>query len=48
LRLVADGRRLVLNLPKRWLDARPLLRADLAGEPEPLASLGIDLIIEAD
>jgi exopolyphosphatase/guanosine-5'-triphosphate,3'-diphosphate pyrophosphatase len=48
LRLVADGRRLVLTLPKRWLDARPLLRADLAGEPEPLATLGIDLIIEAD
>jgi exopolyphosphatase/guanosine-5'-triphosphate,3'-diphosphate pyrophosphatase len=48
LRLVADGRRLVLSLPKRWLDARPLLRADLAGEPEPLATLGIDLIIEAD
>jgi exopolyphosphatase/guanosine-5'-triphosphate,3'-diphosphate pyrophosphatase len=48
LRLVADGRRLVLNLPRRWLDARPLLRADLIGEPGPLAALGIDFILESD
>jgi exopolyphosphatase/guanosine-5'-triphosphate,3'-diphosphate pyrophosphatase len=48
VRLVADGNRLRLHVPKRWLDARPLLRADLIGEPGPLAALGIDFILESD
>jgi hypothetical protein len=34
-------------LPGRWLEARPLLHADLADEPEAFAALGIDLRIEA-
>jgi exopolyphosphatase/guanosine-5'-triphosphate,3'-diphosphate pyrophosphatase len=43
LRLDAEGGRLALSLPKAWLDARPLLRADLAQEPEAFAPLGIEL-----
>jgi len=43
LGLVADGDALTLTLPKRWLDTRPLLRADLAGEIEDLVALGIRL-----
>ena len=39
----ADGNALDLRLDKRWLDARPLLRADLAGEPEDFQGLGIQL-----
>jgi len=37
----ADGINLVLDLSKQWLDARPLLRADLANEPEDMTGLGI-------
>ena len=48
LRLVAEGDRLVLSVPKRWLDARPLLHADLSAEPEPLAALGISFSVEAN
>ena len=47
LRLHADGDALALSLPRRWLEARPLLHADLADEPEAFAALGIDLRIEA-
>lgn len=36
---------LAIGLPQRWLDARPLLRADLEGEPEDMASLGITLAL---
>jgi len=43
LRLHAEGGRLSLSLPAPWLDARPLLRADLALEPEAFAPLGIEL-----
>jgi exopolyphosphatase/guanosine-5'-triphosphate,3'-diphosphate pyrophosphatase len=43
LRLDAEGGRLALSLPARWLDTRPLLRADLADEPEAFAPLGIEL-----
>lgn len=39
----AAGDDLRLRLPKRWLDARPLLRADLLGEPDDMAGLGIAL-----
>jgi exopolyphosphatase/guanosine-5'-triphosphate,3'-diphosphate pyrophosphatase len=45
LRADADG--VVLALSKRWLDDRPLLCADLAGEPEHFASLGLALHLEA-
>ena len=47
LRLHADGDALTLSLPRRWLEARPLLHADLADEPEAFAALGIALRIEA-
>ena len=42
LRLRAEGERLTLQMDKRWLQARPLLRADLEGEPEDMLGLGID------
>ncbi|MEP6632817.1 MAG: exopolyphosphatase [Luteimonas sp.] len=41
LDLQSSGIDLLLELSKRWLDARPLLRADLAGEPEDMAGLGV-------
>jgi exopolyphosphatase/guanosine-5'-triphosphate,3'-diphosphate pyrophosphatase len=43
LQLTADGNALELRLPRGWLDSRPLLRADLLGEPEDMAGLGIRL-----
>jgi exopolyphosphatase/guanosine-5'-triphosphate,3'-diphosphate pyrophosphatase len=43
LPLRADGSVLTLSLDKRWLQARPLLRADLEGEPEDMLGLGIQL-----
>ena len=39
----AVGDTLVLRLPPRWLDERPLLQADLAGEPAETGTLGIAL-----
>lgn len=41
LELNADGDRLDLVLSRAWIDARPLLRADLLGEVEGMAGLGI-------
>ncbi len=46
LAAVADGRSLRLRLSGKWLDSRPLLRADLEGEPQDIAALGIDLSYE--
>ena len=46
-RLQADGSRLRLQLPREWLAARPLLRADLAGEVEDLEDLGVHLDVLA-
>ena len=43
VQLRADGERLTLTLDKRWLQARPLLRADLEGEPEDMLGLGVQL-----
>ena len=43
----ADGEALRLALDQRWLDARPLLRADLEGEPADIAALGVQLRFEA-
>ena len=48
LRLRADGDRLALTLDKRWLQARPLLRADLEGEPEDMLGLGMQLKLATD
>ncbi|HEY4530357.1 MAG TPA: Ppx/GppA phosphatase family protein [Luteimonas sp.] len=39
----ATGDTLELHLPARYLDARPLLQADLAGEPAETPALGIAL-----
>ena len=47
LTLRADAGQLALALDKRWLQARPLLRADLEGEPEDMLGLGIQLRIAA-
>jgi len=43
LEAVPGERGLALRIPRRWLDARPLLRADLEGEPTDIAALGIVL-----
>lgn len=45
LRLRADGDNLELVLPRGWLEARPLLRTDLLGEPDDVAGLGIRLAV---
>lgn len=37
-----------LRFDRRWLDARPLLRADLAGEPEEFGDLGLALTFGTD
>lgn len=42
----AEGPALAIALSKRWLESRPLLRADLAGEPDDMESLGIALVFE--
>lgn len=47
-RLRADGERLQLTLDERWLRARPLLRADLAGEPDDMLGLGVTFKLSAE
>ncbi|MFD0738686.1 exopolyphosphatase [Lysobacter koreensis] len=44
----ADGNALTLGLARRWLEARPLLKADLDGEPEDMADLGVTLDFSAN
>jgi exopolyphosphatase/guanosine-5'-triphosphate,3'-diphosphate pyrophosphatase len=46
LRLVADGERLALSLPRPWIEARPLLASDLATEVVESAGLGITLSVQ--
>jgi exopolyphosphatase/guanosine-5'-triphosphate,3'-diphosphate pyrophosphatase len=46
LTLHAEGNALGIALDKRWLDARPLLRTDLSGEPEELADLGVSMAFD--
>ncbi len=41
LELTVDDARLSLILPQAYIDARPLLRADLIGETEGMAGLGV-------
>ena len=41
LELGADAEQLNLVVSRRWIEARPLLRADLIGEPEDMAGLGV-------
>ena len=48
LRLRAEGERLQLALGERWLRARPLLRADLDGEPDDMLGLGVTLKLSAE
>ena len=47
LELDVDGAHMVLRLDRRWLEDRPLLRADLEGEPADIAPLGVQLVIAA-
>jgi exopolyphosphatase/guanosine-5'-triphosphate,3'-diphosphate pyrophosphatase len=42
----ADGDSLTVTLARRWLEARPLLKADLGGEPEIVERIGIGLRFE--
>ncbi|MFC0677468.1 exopolyphosphatase [Lysobacter korlensis] len=42
----ADGDTLTVTLARRWLDARPLLKADLFCEPEMVERIGITLAFE--
>ena len=42
-KLAASGNTLRLRLDGKWLDAHPLLRADLEGEPDDIRGLGIEL-----
>lgn len=46
--LRAEGGTLSLTLDKRWLQARPLLRADFEGEPEDMLGLGVQLRLATD
>jgi len=48
LQLQAEGEKLTLRMDKRWLQARPLLRADLESEPEDMLGLGINLRLALD
>jgi exopolyphosphatase/guanosine-5'-triphosphate,3'-diphosphate pyrophosphatase len=48
LRATAKRDQLSLTLPSRWLEQRPLLRADLDGEPADMAGLGIQLATQTD
>lgn len=41
LELAADGDTLTLVVSKPWIDARPLLRTDLIGEPADMVDLGV-------
>ncbi len=43
----ADGVNLTLTVSRRWLESRSLIRADLEGEPQDMAGLGIALKLEA-
>ena len=44
----AAGNTLTLTVSRRWLDSRPLVRADLEGEPQDMAGLGISLKLLAN
>ena len=48
LRLRVEGERLQLVLDERWLRARPLLRADLEGEPDDMLGLGVNFKLSAE
>ncbi|MET0893449.1 MAG: exopolyphosphatase [Pseudoxanthomonas sp.] len=41
LELQASGDSLQLIISRKWIDARPLLRADLIGEPQDMAGLNV-------
>ncbi len=48
LQLQAQGEKLSLRMDRRWLQARPLLRADLESEPEDMLGLGLQLKLAGD
>ena len=41
LEATGEGDSLQLVVSKKWIDARPLLRTDLIGEPQDMAGLGV-------
>lgn len=41
LEAIGNGDSLQLVISKKWIEARPLLRADLVSEPEDMAGLGV-------
>lgn len=43
-----DGNTLTLALDKRWFEQRPLLRQDVASEPDYIGGLGVDLRVDPD
>ncbi len=43
----AKGPALAISLCRQWLQARPLLRTDLAGEADDIKALGVTLAVEA-
>ena len=47
LKLRVDKNALRLELSGRWLDERPLLRADILGEQADIAGLGFKLLVQA-
>ena len=48
LDLAVQDNRMTLRLSRRWLENRPLLRADLESEPADIAPLGVQLAITVD
>lgn len=48
LDLIVDGNHLALTLSRRWLEARPLLQADLEGETGDIAGLGVSFEFVTD
>lgn len=47
LRVVPSGNRLELALPRRWLDARPLLGEDLSSELQEMSALDLQFSLTA-
>ena len=48
LDLVAEGDRVELALPRAWLEAHPLTRADLEAEAARFAPVGVEIVVGAD
>lgn len=48
LDLEVNGSKMLLRLSREWLANRPLLHADLEGEPADIAPLGVQLTVSVD